>query len=129
MPGLESKTKRRRSHAYDGRGGTDRGMAGRLYEAAGCRAVDSAFADAAFQRFAELGFPTTREEEWRFTNVAPIARTRFQAASEPWGYNRSASNSSDRKGIRLEFVNGRLFFRPEELPKGVLVGSLLENPE
>ena len=26
-------------------------------------------------RFAELGFPTTHDEEWRFTNVAPIART------------------------------------------------------
>jgi len=33
--------------------------------------------EAAFQRFAELGFPTTHDEEWRFTNVAPIARTNF----------------------------------------------------
>jgi Fe-S cluster assembly protein SufD len=31
----------------------------------------------AFQRFAELGFPTTHDEEWRFTNVAPIARAKF----------------------------------------------------
>jgi Fe-S cluster assembly protein SufD len=31
----------------------------------------------AFQRFVELGFPTTHDEDWRFTNVAPIARTRF----------------------------------------------------
>jgi len=31
----------------------------------------------AFQRFVELGFPTTHDEEWRFTNVAPIARARF----------------------------------------------------
>ena len=30
--------------------------------------------ESAFQRFAELGFPTTHDEEWRFTNVAPIAR-------------------------------------------------------
>jgi Fe-S cluster assembly protein SufD len=35
--------------------------------------------DAAFQRFSELGFPTTRNEEWRFTNVAPIARATFGA--------------------------------------------------
>src|ERR1039457_688983 len=33
--------------------------------------------DAAFARFAALGFPTTHDEEWRFTNVAPIARTAF----------------------------------------------------
>jgi hypothetical protein len=30
--------------------------------------------ETAFQRFTELGFPTTHDEEWRFTNVAPIAR-------------------------------------------------------
>ncbi len=33
--------------------------------------------EAAFARFTETGFPTTHDEEWRFTNVAPIARTRF----------------------------------------------------
>src|ERR1035441_5169592 len=33
--------------------------------------------DADFARFAELGFPTTHNEEWRFTNVSAIARTAF----------------------------------------------------
>src|ERR1035441_1197938 len=33
--------------------------------------------DRAFARFAELGFPTTHNEEWRFTNVSAIARTAF----------------------------------------------------
>jgi len=33
--------------------------------------------ERAFARFAELGFPTTHDEEWRFTNVAPIARSSF----------------------------------------------------
>jgi Fe-S cluster assembly protein SufD len=33
----------------------------------------------AFERFAQVGFPTTRDEEWRFTNVAPIARAKFSA--------------------------------------------------
>jgi Fe-S cluster assembly protein SufD len=32
------------------------------------------------RRFAETGFPTTREEEWRFTNIAPIARANFPVA-------------------------------------------------
>ncbi len=36
---------------------------------------------AGFERFAELGFPTTHNEEWRFTNVAPIARTQFRVVS------------------------------------------------
>lgn len=31
----------------------------------------------AAERFEAHGFPTTREEEWRFTNVAPIAKAQF----------------------------------------------------
>jgi Fe-S cluster assembly protein SufD len=38
---------------------------------------------AAFLRFTELGFPTTHNEEWRFTNVAPIARTNFRNVLTP----------------------------------------------
>src|SRR5437667_166345 len=34
----------------------------------------------ALERFTALGFPTTREEEWRFTSLAPIAERRFVLA-------------------------------------------------
>jgi Fe-S cluster assembly protein SufD len=81
--------------------------------------------EAAFQRFAELGFPTTHEEDWRFTSVAPIARTKFAPAQESLGYWLPAA----AKGIRLEFVNGRLVGGPRELPKGVHVSSLTERSE
>jgi Fe-S cluster assembly protein SufD len=37
----------------------------------------------AFARFCEVGFPSTRVEDWRFTNVAAIAQTRFQLARKP----------------------------------------------
>jgi Fe-S cluster assembly protein SufD len=46
---------------------------------------------SALERFTVKGFPTTREEAWRFTNVAPIGRVRFSpaearavAAKEAW---------------------------------------------
>lgn len=32
----------------------------------------------AFREFESLGFPTTRDEDWKYTNVAPIARQRFE---------------------------------------------------
>ncbi|HVS15232.1 MAG TPA: Fe-S cluster assembly protein SufD [Thermoanaerobaculia bacterium] len=35
---------------------------------------------AAIDRFVELGFPTIREEGWRFTNLAEVARTEYRAA-------------------------------------------------
>jgi Fe-S cluster assembly protein SufD len=34
----------------------------------------------AMERFAELGFPSVKDEEWKYTNVAAIARTNFQPA-------------------------------------------------
>ena len=37
--------------------------------------------DAAFARFTSTGFPTTRHEEWRHTNVQPIAQTEFVRAT------------------------------------------------
>jgi len=35
---------------------------------------------SAIKRFGDLGFPTTRDEEWRYTNVAPLAKVPFKLA-------------------------------------------------
>jgi Fe-S cluster assembly protein SufD len=40
-----------------------------------------ALREAGFHKFAEVGFPSTHDEEWRFTNVSPIARGSFVAAA------------------------------------------------
>jgi len=40
---------------------------------------------AAFDRFAELGFPTTKNEDWHFTSVAPIAESDFLLLTAPGG--------------------------------------------
>jgi Fe-S cluster assembly protein SufD len=34
--------------------------------------------EEARRRFADLGFPTTHDEDWRFTSIAPISRTDFE---------------------------------------------------
>src|SRR5437879_6303519 len=39
----------------------------------------------AFARFEELGLPTSRTEDWRFTNVSGIAKHAFQTLAEPDG--------------------------------------------
>jgi Fe-S cluster assembly protein SufD len=84
--------------------------------------------DHAASRFVELGFPTTRDEEWRFTNVSPIASAEFSPAPdarldpallESFLYADAPS--------RVVVVNGR--FSPElsrtsGLPKGFRFGSL-----
>jgi Fe-S cluster assembly protein SufD len=69
--------------------------------------------EAAFQRFADLGFPTTHDEDWRFTSVAPIARTRFA----PPG-----TNSDPEPGaLPSLFHNGRQ--AAANLPQGVRLAT------
>ncbi len=83
---------------------------------------------AAMERFAELGFPTRRMEEWRFTSVAPIAETVFAPPEgpsplrmetvRPWTFPESH---------RLVFVDGFLAEGLSDLaglPPGVTVGGL-----
>jgi Fe-S cluster assembly protein SufD len=89
----------------------------------------------AFARFGETGFPTTHDEDWRFTNVAPIAKKHFKFAGNSQAQLTSASLDAwkiEGAAARLVFVNGR--FAPAlstvgALPKGVVVASLREQIE
>jgi Fe-S cluster assembly protein SufD len=67
---------------------------------------------AAIQRFAELGFPTTKNEEWKYTNVSPIARTAFQPAAlakrrlDDVQSLAFESTARDLECVQLVFVDG-----------------------
>jgi Fe-S cluster assembly protein SufD len=84
---------------------------------------------AAIARFAELGFPTARDEDWKFTSTAPIARTAFQPA-EPGRVTAAELKGAlfpTGSGPRVVFVNGE--YVPElstsrPLFEGAAVGSL-----
>ncbi len=86
---------------------------------------------AAIARFSERGFPTTREEEWRQTSVAAIARAPFRLAEAGDGAGISTRAALAFAGLRTVFVNGR--FVPElsagdgRLPRGVEILSLREG--
>ena len=91
----------------------------------------SAIRKEAAANFAASGFPTTRDEEWRHTNVAPIVEASFRP-SVPGTNGISAGKLgsfifSDIDCCNLVFVNG--FYSadlstPGALPKGVRAGSL-----
>jgi Fe-S cluster assembly protein SufD len=87
----------------------------------------------AFARFCEKGFPTTRDEDWRFTNVAGIARTTFRAAGEAKvAIVDAAAWIAEGAAAQLIFVNGRFVTSlsgAAGLPKGVTVASLREQIE
>src|SRR5436305_13504968 len=66
---------------------------------------------AGVARFAELGFPATRHEDWRFTNVAPIAKLPFRPVFDTScdGVTAGALDEltfAKLAGTRLVFVNG-----------------------
>lgn len=62
-------------------------------------------------RFDELGFPTTHDEEWKYTNVAPLVKIGFT----PLATDTTASNNDlsmvgvpETKNSQLVFVNGKV---------------------
>jgi len=68
----------------------------------------------AFARFSETGFPTTHDEDWRFTNVTSIARTPFVLPQpSPTQISRADLQSWRIKEAEVElvFIDGR--FAPE----------------
>jgi len=90
------------------------------------------FRKRAMDRFSELGVPTKRIEDWRFTNVAALA-------TRPYQNVQSVSLGSDAaKGLldsaklddefhRLVFVNGHFVSQwstQHELPAGVVIENL-----
>ena len=85
--------------------------------------------DRAASRFSTLGFPTVRDEEWRFTNVAPLAAIEFRQAAPVSDIAADLEASPYANvGWRLVVVNGRFsaeLSRLNGLPKGVRAGSLI----
>lgn len=87
--------------------------------------------ESAFARFCEVGFPTTHDEDWRFTNVSPIAKTSFELSRDVrLGHRDLEQFGIAGFGCRLVFLNGK--FSRElsaigQLPVGVSVNSLAEE--
>jgi len=85
----------------------------------------------ALARFGELGFPTTRLEEWKQTNVVPLVKIPFRLAED--GRAGVTPEAVERATFRepfcsrLAFVNGHFcaeLSRLAGLPQGVKVSSL-----
>ncbi len=86
----------------------------------------------AFDRFNTLGFPTTRDEDWHFTSVTPIAERTFRSVKAPattLALGDIEPYLVDTAWHRLVFVNGRLepsLSQFAELPANVQISPLSE---
>jgi Fe-S cluster assembly protein SufD len=89
----------------------------------------------AFARFCETGFPTTHDEDWRFTNVSAIARTSF-ALPDDRTTDLAAFDlklwSLEGAAAQLVFLDGKLVRELSAvgaLPAGVTISGLKEEIE
>jgi Fe-S cluster assembly protein SufD len=88
----------------------------------------------AIARFAERGLPTTRDEEWKYTSIAPIATTPFDLVADGPGEVPTEEALvpfliGPASWNRLVFVNGRYVAKLSTvgpLPRGGRAGSLAE---
>ena len=87
--------------------------------------------ERAAKRFAEVGFPTVRNEDWRFTNVAPIADAKFPLAQGVFKQAPALINAVHVPGaVRLTICNGEFVPALSELstlPKGVKITGLRDG--
>jgi Fe-S cluster assembly protein SufD len=85
-----------------------------------------------YEQFAHAGFPTTHDEDWRFTNVSGIAKSRFEIARDA---SLITNADLERFGAAafdccLVFVNGKFsprLSRIPAMPNGVKIGTLAEQ--
>ena len=91
----------------------------------------------AFARFADLGFPTTKHEAWRYTNIARALSHDYQLRLRP---DAPALSAADLAPLRIPgldaylavLVDGRFAADLSELdglPEGVVVAGLAEANE
>lgn len=88
--------------------------------------------EASFARFCESGFPTTHDEDWRFTNVSAIARTPFVLPSKSAQVSAAELRQCELEGagVRLVFVDGKFVEKLSSIgnvPAGVTVAGLKDS--
>ena len=87
----------------------------------------------ALSNFSRLEFPTIRDEEWKYTSVAPLLKYNFVPSYDKKTVSKEFIKSllfDEMEHSLIVFINGR--YSPENsillhLPRGVIVGSIAEE--
>jgi len=91
--------------------------------------------EQAAQRFAQLGWPTPRQEEWKYTNVAPIAKIDWRGVGQapspvppvPQGQAGAPDLHMARALVELVFINGIFVERIGDGAPGLRVSRLADE--
>jgi len=81
-------------------------------------------------RFNELGIPTVKDEEWKYTNLAPLAKHTFELSTDHKLIEMEAFNAyRNVSDINIVFVNGSLspqLSNINKIPKGITISTISE---
>ena len=88
----------------------------------------------AIEQFADMGFPTSRDEAWKATDLGPITATTFEPqtrGAQIAGAETVGAYTFGMQGPTLVFVNGHYAQALSSVPEvdGVTIGPLDENAE
>ncbi len=79
-------------------------------------------------RFQQVGLPTQKDEEWRFTNTDPLAEIDWNLPAQETASPQTIQQYAIPGSIQLVLVNGRVRQTPASLPKGLYIGRLSDAP-
>src|SRR5687767_16014445 len=69
--------------------------------------------EGAIDRFEQVGFPSVKDEEWKYTNVAPISKLNFKPA---------VMSSDERSALTTIALDGFVSFKPKACPLPLQTG-------
>ena len=87
----------------------------------------------ALSNFSRLEFPTIKDEEWKYTSIAPLLKYNFVPSYEKKEVSKEFIKSllfDEMEHSLIVFINGRYSAEHSNLlnlPKGVIVGSIAEE--
>jgi Fe-S cluster assembly protein SufD len=88
--------------------------------------------EKAGERYEKLDFPTTRDEEWKYTNIAPVLKAPYRQSADRAGFTRemiAPFTFEESRRSQLVFINGRFsneFSDLSGLPEGIIVSNLAQ---
>src|SRR5262245_57139997 len=85
--------------------------------------------EKASERYEQLDFPTTHDEEWKYTNISPILKVPYQQTAGPAGVTAELIEPftfEESRQTQLVFINGRFSSELSNL-SGLADGIIVSN--
>jgi len=83
---------------------------------------------AGISKFSELGIPTVKDEEWKYTNLASLAKLTFERPTNSDLIEMEAFRAyRNDEDINIVFVNGSLsaeLSNINKIPKGITISTI-----